>query len=208
MPLKKKGKQNISGRKAAVPKAGPKKRRAKSEEEMIRAAVEEHGRRGVRARRKASNVHTYSFKEVETAKHKKAEAFLTEQERVFAMRLPQGPSPFVEFVSDLSDEERIFASAYWHMQCEHRNEKPQMIDPSFVNGVTPVTMECPDCGLVRRWHGTRTETKLQEWMSYCPNGYDMFDWQDMFVRDRSMWRFIHDEVLADMVDDSMKEESE
>ena len=59
---------------------------------------------------------------------------------------------------------------------------------------------------MRKWMGNRTDTKKREWMEYCPEGFDMFEWEELFVKDRSLWQFIHDEAMATMVEDSMTAE--
>jgi len=123
----------------------------------------------------------------------------------FQMREPNGPSPFELFRENLPVDAKPFALLYWHMQCEHRAEKI-IAGTSTLDNYEPVWVRCPDCGLVRRWFGNRSATKKQEWVSYCPDGFDMFEWDELFTRDRSMWRFIHDEVLVSQVDEAMTEE--
>jgi hypothetical protein len=193
-------------RKALVPKAGPKKKAAKSEAELIRDAVAEHGKRGVRALRKSGKVTSYNYKEAEAAKRKRVEQYITEQDRLFSLRQPHGPTPFDDFKEGLADDARVFAKLYWTMRCEHRHETPVTIDPSIVHGTTVAHMSCPECGLIRSWCGTRAATKRREWESYCPEGFDMFDWCDLYVPDRSLWQYIHDEALADMLTEAMKED--
>lgn len=180
--------------KGGVPKAGPKKRRARTEAEAIRNAVDEHGVR--QPAKKTSKVREYSYKEGQRAKRKRASAFDAEQQRLFGLREPDGPTPLEEFTETLAPDARVFAELYWHMQCEHVDEEIVLV-PSL-DGAEPSHVRCKVCGSVRRWWGTKTETKRQEWSGYCPDGYDMFEWHDMYVRDRSMWQFIHDEVLAEM----------
>lgn len=121
---------------------------------------------------------------------------------IYRMREPDGPSAFETFAAELEDEQRPFAKLYWTMQCDHAHEEKVAVDASGA----PIMVRCTDCGIVRRWQGTRGATKVQEWMSYCPDGFDMFEWQDLYVRDRSMWQFIHDEVLAEQVTITLAEE--
>lgn len=191
-----------------TPKAGPKKKRAKTEEEMIRSAVDEHGKRGVRVARKSSKVNIIKYKEAETAKRKRADKFQREQELAHGLREPQGPNAFDQFVAELDTSQRVFAKTYWQMQCEHKHEESVAESVSFVEGREPIFVRCFDCGANRRWMGTRTATKINEWMSYCPDGYDMFEWEELFVKDRSMWRFIHDEAMYEMVEAAMTTDEE
>jgi hypothetical protein len=196
MALKPKGRYATTAkRKVAVPKADPKKRRAKSEEEMIRAAVDEHGKRGVKARRKSGKVNAFRYKETVHAANEANTAWHRHQ----LMREPHGLTPFEEFTDTLADDARVFATTYWHMQCAHADEEVISQTASFVEGASPEHLRCRNCGLVRRWQGSKTETKRHEWMSYCPDGYDMFEWGDLYVGDRSLWQYIHDECLAEMV---------
>lgn len=143
------------------------------------------------------------------AKQRESQARQREHERELAAeyrpREPKAPTAFQAFTDGLSDEQRPFATTYWHMQCDHQGEKAIAGNPHG-DGYEPVWMRCPDCGLLRRWHGSRTATKSMEWMSYCPDGFDMFEWEELFTRDRSMWMFLHDEALASMVDESMTRE--
>lgn len=183
MALKRKG----------IPKAGPKKRRAKAEEEMIQQAVEEHGRRTTKARRKSSKVKTYQYKEAEktsrSGRHKLPE---------HPVRQPKEPTPFELFRDGLGFDQRPFALIYWYMQCEHEREEVVSEMSSFMDGVEPRMLRCQDCGCLRHAKSTRLSTKSDEWVSYCPEGYDMFEWADLYTNDRSLWRFIHDECLAEM----------
>jgi len=128
-----------------------------------------------------------------------------EAEREFRLREPNGPSPFELFRENLPVDAKPFALLYWHMECEHRGEKI-IAGTSTLDHYEPVWMRCPDCGLVRRWFGNRTATKKQEWMSYCPEGYDMFEWDELYQPSRPLWRFIHDEVLVSQVDEAMTKE--
>lgn len=185
-----------------TPKAGPKKRRAKNEQEAIRAAVDESGRRTVRASRKAGRLNKYSYKDLDADKKRRQAQTAKEREEALAysLRPPKEPTAFEEFYAKLSDGERVFAVMYWHMQCEHAKEVVIVETASFVNGNEPEMTECQDCGITRQWHGTKTETKRQEWIGYCPEGYDMWDWMALYVKDRSLWQFIHDEVLAEQLE--------
>jgi hypothetical protein len=193
----------VKGQKS-TPKAGPKKRRFKSEQEAekaaIRAAIEEHGKRRPRARRKSSKINSFKYKEASAPAKEKVAGL-----DPYALREPEGPSLFDVFAVELPDDQRVFAKTYWHMRCEHLYEGVVAGNPSL-DGLEPVWKRCADCGLVRRWYGNRTASKRQEWMTYCPDGFDMFDWEHLFTKDRGMWLYIHDECLAEMVDESMTKE--
>jgi hypothetical protein len=104
---------------------------------------------------------------------------------------PEPDSRFRKFVMDLADDELPFVMDYWHMRCHHKRLRA-VDDDNHI--------ECVICGLVRTWQGDDLATMKAEWASYCPDGMDMFDWADLFVRDRSLWRYIHGEVLAEMVE--------
>lgn len=196
MPLKTKGAK-------LTPKAGPKKRRAKTEDEAIRNAVAEHGTRGLRRTRK---VRSYKYKETDADKRKRGKQVITDQEREFRLREPDGPSEFKLFKDALDESAKPFAEMYWHMKCPHKREVEVAVIPSMVLGKEASHVQCLDCDIIRRWHGTKTLTKQKEWIGYCPDGYDMFDWEALFLRDRSMWQLIHDEVLAEMAEASMATE--
>lgn len=137
------------------------------------------------------------------AARKKRAAKTREDTLAYSLREPYEPTPRDEFLAGLTDSERIFGQMYWHMECKHDHEVVVAGNPSL-DGLEPIWMRCPDCDLVRRWFGTKTETKRQEWISYCPADYDMFDWTDLFHRDRSLWRYIHDECLAEMVEGTLQ----
>jgi hypothetical protein len=46
----------------------------------------------------------------------------------------------------------------------------------------------------------RTRLLEAEWRSLCPDGYDMFEWEDLFGKDKSLWSFILEEVEISMVE--------
>jgi hypothetical protein len=181
-------------------KAGPKKQAAKSEAEAIRAAVEEHSVRS-RATRKSSGVKSYHYKQRPDSKPAKPAIDLR-----YAIRVPKVTALDL-FKAELPEDEQAYAETYWHMQCEHAHEVEIILAASFTNGNEPVWMECPDCGLRRRWDMSRAQTKVNEWTAYCPDGFDMFDWIDLYVKDRSLWRYIYDECQVEMVENSFKEDA-
>lgn len=205
LALKRKGSRDIGNRKVTAPKAGPKKRRAKTEEEMIRAAVAEHGIRK-KGTRRASKVNAYSYKAAEAAKKEQKQKVIEDELR-FGLRVPIGPSEFDLFKEELPDDAKVFAQMYWHMQCTHEDETVEQTS-SYVEGVQPTTVRCIHCGSMRKWQGTKTTTKHAEWTSYCPYGFDMWDWDTLYVNDRYLWRYIHDEVLASMMFEELVAEKE
>ena len=171
----------------------------KTEQDLIREAVEEHGKRGVKHGRRASKVNTFNYKKAESDKRKRADALQAEQERVYGLREPRPPSELDVFTASLTDDQKVFARMYFQMECDH-GEFPLATLHSFVEGTTLIDALCERCGLVRKWMGNKTETARAEWMSYCPDGFDMFDWLDLYTKDRGAWRFIHDEVLSEMME--------
>lgn len=180
----------------------------KTEQDMIREAVEEHGKRGrPKTNRRAGKVNTFNYKEGEAAKRKQADSFVAEQERVYGLREPRPPSKIEEFTAKLADDQKVFARMYFQMECGHEL-LPIAKTVSYVDGIKVHSILCQHCALVRTWQGSKTATDQAEWVSYCPDGFDMFDWQDLYTKDRGVWRFIHDEVLAEMVSESMTKEEE
>jgi hypothetical protein len=113
------------------------------------------------------------------------------------VREPFSPTALDMFTLELPEDERDDAEEYWHMQCEHGHEVEVVLAASFTNGNEPVWMRCPDCGVRRRWQGTRASTKVDEWMSYQPDGFNNLDWLDLYVKDRSLWRYIYREAKED-----------
>lgn len=188
MALKRKG---TTKRKVAVPKAGPKRRRF-TEEERIRQAVDENTRTSKRAVRKSGRVHSYKYKEAEPVKERLPHP-------VFAptMREPK-PGAFLSFLDSLSDEQKPNALDLFRMECSHANLNVLVVIAPLDPAEREEWMQCDRCGLVLKY-GSKTSMLNQEWMHYCPEGYDMFDWQDLFTRDKSLWSFIVEEAEAELV---------
>lgn len=187
-------------------KAGPKKARTKVEE-AIRAAVEENTPRGrPKASRKSSKVRSYTFKETDAAKRLRADRYLAEMQRVFGLREPRHESEFLEFYDTLKEDERMFAVKLFQMSCWHDRNERVASSIAWSSGEGYVYIACTRCGLVRRDDTSVKRMRLAEWNSYCPEGFDAFDWTDLLMTDKSIWRFIHDEALAEMVDASMTKE--
>lgn len=194
MALKRKGSaaKDISGRKAAVPKAGPKARRAKSEAEAIRAAVEEHGKRGrPKPSRRAGKVNTFQYKEPPAKE--------PEPEPMWSPYLRE-PHELEAFRRELPPEQQSLAANLFKMDCPHEVREVTAsitpLDPS----AREEWWKCPRC-----WYSAKKQGKLSElraeWNSYCPEGYDMWEWADMFTKDKTLWRFIYDEAEHMLVAD-------
>lgn len=186
-------------------KAGPKKRRAKSEEQRIREAVAEHGARGKpRTARKSGKVRSFTYKESDASKRAKVDRYLSELQRIFGMRTPRHENEYLEFLYTLKADEHPFALQLFRMTCTHPKVEVVANGTSMVHD-NKRHIACVRCGLVRV-EQSKTKMLIAEWQSYCPTGFDMFDWEDLFTKDKSMWRFLHDECLAEMVEESMTEE--
>lgn len=128
-----------------------------------------------------------------------------EQERVFGLREPIS-TEYTMFLNELPIDQRPFGKVYFQMECGHAGEEWVVTLTSLVEQNEKTHLLCDRCGLLRRWWGTRTATIKQEWNGYCPDGYDAFEWADLFVKDRGLWRFVHNEVLDEMTSDAMKED--
>jgi hypothetical protein len=187
-------------------KAGPKKARAKAEEEAKAKAIEEHRVRGKKtATRKSSKVTRYSYKESDTAKRQRVDRYLAEMQRVFGMREPRHEDEFLAFHDNLKADEIPFALKLFQMSCDHPKTEIIAQKGSWTSGEPVYFTACVRCALVRR-DAAPTFMLREEWDSHCPEGYDAFDWGDLFTKDKTLWRFIHDEVLAEQVSGSMTEE--
>jgi len=197
--LKQKGK-DAKPRKAATPKAGPKKKAAMSEAERIRAAIEKTtAKRGLPSNR----TRRYRYKRRTAAKPERNIDF--EQELQYGLREPRGLTPFEEFEAGLPDDQRPFARRLWMMSCTH-GERVVATKESWTTGETDKLVVCDNCGYAGKWLGSRTATLRREWQTYCPDGFDAFEWDDLFVTDKSLWPFIYDEAEFAMVADSMRGE--
>lgn len=190
MALKQKGQRNISGRKASVPKAGPKKRRAKNEAERIREAVEEHGKRGIKPARRAGKVNSFQYKESEApAKVEEPDTWKP------YLRMPH---EFVAFKDALPEDLQPMAAKLFTMQCDHMEREITAVIAPLDPSKREEWWRCERC-----WYSAKKQSKttnlMAEWNSYCPEGMDMFDWEDMFTRDKGMWRFIYEEAEYDLV---------
>jgi hypothetical protein len=224
MALKQKG---TAKRKATRPKAGPKSKRdlwfcfvqssyeavacdhpgchrrrhnkELSDEAKKNLAVAAHRpRKQTKAVRKSGKVKTYQYKEAEPAKAEPP------QEWQPAMREPQ-PGEFLVFLDSLSDEQKPHALNLFRMACTHVNLDAIVtiapLDPSKRES----WMQCERCGIVMKW-AAKTIMLRQEWMTYCPEGFDMHDWDDLFTKDKSLWTFISDEAEHELVSSALGEE--
>lgn len=170
-------------------KAGPKKKRAKSEAEQIRDAVEEHGGRGVVGRK--SKVRSYSYKK--TAKPKpKRKLSLDKRAAGFNDRNVRQWEPWEEAILFVEPTKVMDAFARKQMECEH---KPlQVAKPVAQLGEDQEWRTCPHCQAVLRWWGSYTATLRAEWMSYRVFGYGMEEWGSLFTKDKSLWAFLIEEA--------------
>lgn len=116
----------------------------------------------------------------------------------FELREPKPPTEFDLFVAELDDSQRPFATILWRMACQHTDEVIEN-DPHG----TATWVRCKRCDSLRRWLGSTAKTRQGEWMTYCPDGFDMFDWDELYTRDKTLWPFIHDEALYAMLEDAM-----
>lgn len=124
-----------------------------------------------------------------------------EQTMAYGLREPKQASEFDLFKASLADDEKPFAMKLWQMSCDHSGDFAAMVVRAE-NG-EHVYRQCERCQLMFSWLGSKTASKAHEFTSYCPNGYDMLDWLDLYTRDRSLWRFLFMEVQAEMVEESI-----
>lgn len=131
-----------------------------------------------------------------TDKKAKAEEAMSRRE-VLLRRNPLDPfapepdSRFRAFVMELEDDEIPFVMDYWHMRCHHKR----------LRSLEGSKVECVLCGLVMEDNPDLLQMMKDEWTSYCPDGVDMFEWDDLFTKKRSTWQYIHGEVMAALVEE-------
>jgi hypothetical protein len=178
----------IKGRKAPVAKAG-KRKPAKSEEEAIRDAVANHGANGVTKRKR---VKSYHYKAVD--KSPAAPKLDLEHQ----LREPKGASEFELFLAELEDDEKPFGRHLFQMDCAHANCEKVASLGRWSDDTEEIWHVCKRCGYILRGC-TKTAQRTNEWMSYCPVGFDMFDWQELYQSDKSLWRYIFDEAQDELV---------
>lgn len=131
-----------------------------------------------------------------------------QEEMQYGLRVPTGPTEFEAFEATLSDDQKPYARKLFRMACVHGFEVV-MEDVSWSEASSNAKhVVCHRCGFVCRQQGSRAAMLRQEWDGYCPDGYDAFDWAELFVTDKSLWPFIHDEVEYVMLETSMTKEDE
>lgn len=109
-----------------------------------------------------------------------------------------GPSnAYEEFKLSLPSEQRPFARRLFQMDCEHIGTIPLVVDPTG-GDITAVLLQCPRCQVTLK-NRLKMARKLEEWQLYCPTGYDAWDWDELFTPDKSLWKYIYDEVQEEMV---------
>jgi len=181
-------------------KAGTKKRRAKSEQEMIREAVEEHGRRGVRAERRSSKVRSYSYKKPAKKKEPKRKLSLDKTAVGYNDRNRREWQPWEEAILFVDAKVVLDELTKKQIQCDHKALKTER--PVAVLGDDAQWRTCPNCQAVLRWWGSYTATIQAEWMSYRVNGYPMTEWGELYTRDKTLWLFVIEEAHASKEDDN------
>lgn len=184
-----------------MPKAGPKKRRAKAEEAAIRAAVEEHGRRGKpQPVRKAGRVRTYSFKSDDKKKPAR-KLSLDPTAQGYNVRNARAWQPWEEAILFAEPGMALDALTKAQAVCEHKALSVEQ--PVAILGDDRIYRRCPSCQAILRWWGSYTATLQAEWMSLRVTGYDMPEWGEMFTKDKSLWLFILEEAQAAITDEEV-----
>ena len=173
-------------------KAGPKKRRAKSEAEAIREAVEEHGARGTQTGRRASKVRKYAYKETAKKQAPKRKLSLDKRAEGLNDRNVREWEPWEETILFMEPTKVVDALTRMQIECEHKSIKEAK--PVALLGEDWQWRTCSRCQAVLRWYGSFTATIQAEWMSYRIEGYSMPEWGDLFNRDKSLWLFLIEEA--------------
>lgn len=173
-------------------KAGPKKRRAKTEAEQIAAAVDEHGARGVKQTRRATKVREYKYKEPAKKQAPKRKLSLDPRAAGFNDRSRRPWETWEEAILFSEPTKVMDALTKMQMQCEHKSLSVEQ--PTAVLGEDKVYRRCPSCQVILRWWGNYTATIQGEWQSLRISGYSMPEWGDLFTKDKSLWVFIMEEA--------------
>lgn len=179
-------------------KAGPKKRRAKTEAEAIREATEEHGVRGIRSGRRSSKVKTYSYK---AGKPKREKRKLSLDKSAIGLndRNDRKWEPWEEAIL-FSDPAMVLDDlTRKQVECDHKALQGEKAVALL--GEDKQYRTCPKCQVVLRWWGSYTATIQAEWQSYRIEGYGMEDWGAMFTKDKSLWLFILEEAQVALTDE-------
>lgn len=182
-------------------KAGPKKRRAKTEAEKIAAAVTEHGAISVRTGRKNGKVHSYSYKKPEKKKTPKRKLSLDQTAIGLNDRNKREWAPWEEAILFVEPAKVLDELAKKQMLCEHKALK-EVRETAVLGEASWRT--CPACQVVLRWWGNYTATIQAEWMSYRVDGYSMPDWGELFTKDKSLWVFIIEEAHVALSDEEVE----
>jgi hypothetical protein len=109
-----------------IPKAGPKARAAKTEADAIRAAVEENTVRGRKATRRATRVHSYTYKEAEQAEKRKFNAVQRELALRYQMRAPVGLSLRAQWMDLRLPQWSTWG--WWHLYDDDKELWPFIIE--------------------------------------------------------------------------------
>jgi len=167
-------------------KAGPKKRRAKSEAELIASAVEEHGARGMQVGKRNGKVRTYSYKKpVKKKTEPKRKLSLDKSAEGLNDRNRRDWEPWEEAILFVEPTKVLDELVRKQIECEHKPLKTAR--PLAVLGEEREWRTCPTCQSVLRWWGSYTTTLQGEWMSYRVDGYPMEEWGELFTKDKSLW---------------------
>lgn len=186
----------------ALVKAGPKKRRAKSEAEAIREAVEEHGSRSVRSGRNRFPLRTYSYKPVKK-KESKRKLSLDKTAEGFNDRNNRTWQPWEEAILFVEATKVLDTLTKNQMQCDHKALRGEKAIASLTEDQT--YRRCPDCQVILRWWGNYTQTIQAEWMQYRVEGYGMPEWGELFTTDKALWLFILEEAQLALTDEGGSE---
>lgn len=173
-------------------KAGPKKRRAKSEAEMIATAVEEHGARGMQVGRRSSKVRKYTYKKPVKKQAPKRKLSLDKTAAGLNDRNSREWEPWEEAILFMEPTKVMDALTRQQIECEHKPLKEAK--PVAVLGDDAQWRTCPTCQSVLRWWGSYTATLQGEWLSYRIAGFDMTEWGELYSKDKSLWLFLIEEA--------------
>jgi hypothetical protein len=173
-----------------VPKAGPKKRRAKAEEELIREAIDQHGTRPVKGTRRSGKVRTFTYEgrgvtEAPAQPQEGWQPYLRE------------PFELEEYRRSLPADLQPHALRLFKAECDHQWVVAGTKAPLDPNGRED-WLGCERCAILVKRAGVIAMLR-DEWRQYCPEGYDMFTWDDLFTKDKTLWRFIIEEVEDELV---------
>lgn len=192
--------QGEAADRALAVKAGPKKRRAKTERERIEAAIEDHGARGVRQTRRASKLRVYKYKEPAKKKAPKRKLSLDPRAEGLNDRSHRPWETWEEAILFSEPTKVLDDLTKKQMLCEHKAlkvEKPTAVIGSWETREYRI---CPTCQAFLRWWGNYTATIQAEWQSLRLDGYSMPEWGELFTKDKSLWVFIMEEAHVALSD--------